>query len=376
MNQRPDSTQRRLVESLRRERPIALARPEDFALGEPAHIDPRRVLEDPSYSLYCFDPASGAALFVEMDDAGAAEHAAFYYQAQAERAVAVVSMPMETFHRLALEIPEPPRGVVIVHSVGRCGSTLLSKVLQALPEVMSLSEPDEFTQLAHLRGDGTMGDDEVRSLLESSVRWRCKPRAGQPAAMVAIKTRAEVLAIADLMSVSFRGHKHLFLYCDALAWIRTTARNWPPEISVYDEQRNREWQDQWSTLLPILRTMPPLNRAETRIVGWIVGMEGYLALRDAGLEILAIRYEDLVACPRKTLGEAIEFCGLPVTDWRAIDEVLGRDSQAGTMFDREERRKLAFDFTPDLEQNVRDLIAARPALLRPDVVLPGTLGCA
>lgn len=363
------------VKEMRRGHPIAIVSPKDFELAEPTAIEPERILKDPSFSLYCFDWEAQQALFVRVDDPAAIDAAPFYYQAQSANAVAVATMPLATFHDLASRIPEPPNGIALIHSVGRCGSTLMSKLLETVPGIYSLSEPDDLTQLALLRSTGTMADGPVAQALQSSIRWRCKPRASGPASLVAVKTRAEVLSLADLIGPCFSNARHLFLYRDGISWMRTIFRTWPVGQDVYAEEQNREIQAGWAETLPVLRSMPPLNAVEIRMMGWVVAMEGYLSLLGFGVKACALRYEDLIACPRDVFGKVLSFCDLQMDNWAAVDEVLGRDSQAGTIFGREERRHMTNQLTPELEEVVRRFVAGRPLLRTPHVILPKTIAC-
>jgi len=371
-------TRRLKVEAVKRDHPISVASPADFTFEEDGEITLEAVFGNPKLSLYCFDPENDAALFLEVDDPVAVDKAPFYYQAQAAHAVGAVSMPLKVFHQFAQQIPEPTNGLIFIHSVGRCGSTLLSKVLEGIPSIHSLSEPDDLTQLVNLRVAGKLTDEEVRRLVVSSVRWRCKPRQGPEAKQVAIKTRSEVLVLADLIGPAFPLAKHFFLYRDGVAWMRTLFRGWPAERDVYDQELNRKMEDGWARTVPLVkqyrRDEGPMNPIQIRMMAWITCMEGYLLLRDMGIPIAAARYEDIVTDPMRVLDPFFDFCGIENVDRTVLEEILSRDSQAGTIYDREERRKSTRELTPELEKDVKDLLDGRPLLRTPGVILPGTLG--
>lgn len=353
--------------------PIAIVGPNDFVTEPAGEVDALQVLEDPRFSLYCFDPEAKAAVVVELRDTEAAERAPFYYQGQREQAMALVPMPMETFVGLAQEIPQPARSLIWVHSVGRCGSTLVSKVLESVPSVHSLSEPDDLTQLGRIWHGQDWPEPAVRDALTASIAWRCRP--GFP--HVAIKPRAEVMAMADLLGGCFPSARHLFLYRDGLAWMRSIFSGVAPERDIYDEERNREWERGWARSLPIISEhvdeSRPMNMVQIRILGWASSMEGYLRLAAMPIPTCAARFEDLTSNPLPVLRKILEFCRIGDVDWRAVEDVLGRDSQAGTVYDREERRKLNREMTPDLVEDLHATLAARPLLGRPDVCLPGTI---
>lgn len=371
------TTHRLTIKEVNRSHPLATVAPTDFTWEAGEEISADEVRRDPSFTHYCFDPENDAVIFVESDDPAAVDRAPFFYQGQIEHAVGLVSMPMEIFRLVAQEIPLPPKGLIIVHSVGRCGSTLLSKALETAPGVRSVSEPDDLTQLLGLWFADDSRRESYRELLISSIRWRGKPGIDGAPHRLAIKTRSEVLALADLFGSVFPTAKHFFLYRNAVSWMGSVIRNFPVDRDIYDAENSRHMEASWRRILPLIgeyvREDLPLNPVQIRMLAWITCMEGYLRLRDMGVPLAAARFEDLTAEPIPILRQFFAFCGIDEVDWTAVADVLGRDSQAGTIFDREERRKLTRKLTDDLTRDIHELIATRPLLGAADIRLPGDL---
>jgi hypothetical protein len=159
--------------------------------------------------------------------------------------------------------------------------------------------------------------------------------------------------------------------------MRTVFRNFPADRDVYDLELNRKMEDSWGSTLPLIREYrrdnAPMNPVQVRILAWITCMEAYLKLNEMGIPLASARIEDLTSQPVPVLEQFFAFCGIDQVDWNAIHEILGRDSQAGTIYDREERRKLSRELTDELVQDARNVIATRATLGVPDVILPGTL---
>ena len=109
----------------------------DFEITEGEPISASVVLDDPTTSLYCYDPAADRAIFVKTPDAIDLTKAPFFYQAQYEHATRLIAVPKAEFIRLGNLAPTPENPIIMIHSVGRCGSTLLSQVFDALPETVS-----------------------------------------------------------------------------------------------------------------------------------------------------------------------------------------------------------------------------------------------
>ena len=92
---------------------------------------------------YCLDFVQARAIYVAGIDAGAASAAPFYYLHLRRNARSLVSVPIE-HGRLGDGAQAEP---VFVFSPGRCGSTLLSRILNAAG-IASPSEPDFYTQMS------------------------------------------------------------------------------------------------------------------------------------------------------------------------------------------------------------------------------------
>ena len=110
--------------------------PDDFSLGAGRAVDSSRMFE-PDVSPYCFDLANRTLLCVSTPDISGAT---FFYQAQRQYARSVIRVPFES-------LPDGPASPVLIFSIGRCGSTLLVKALEAAG-VRAVSEPDFYTQAA------------------------------------------------------------------------------------------------------------------------------------------------------------------------------------------------------------------------------------
>lgn len=370
-------TRRLIILDKKREHPISIVQPTDFQVQAGEAIEPEEVLANPDFSLYCFDRERQSALFVECPESADVYGFPFFYQAQYDHATGLVEMPLQAFHQIAYSIPEPEKGLVFIHSTGRCGSTLLSKALSTLPNVHSISEPDDLTQLLLLGGPQGFSHEEIAQLVASSVRWRCKGTHRGPAEFVAIKTRSEVLTLGRQICGTFPTAKHLYLYRDGIAWMNSYYSRYPDDRPMDDPVKNRETEEGWSKILPIIaeyrQEEAPMNPVQVRMLAWVTSMEAYLDLLDAGVSFCAARYEDIVAHPIEILHRLFDYCGFTGVDWSAIETVLGRDSQEGTIFSQGDFRKRNKVMPPDLHQDAAEIVATRPRLLKPDVIVPNTV---
>jgi hypothetical protein len=231
-------TQRRLRRPVRvleirkrRRKPDAIwpVDPRDFVVADAGGIEAHVILERPNISLYCLDSLNRRALFVETNDVDALTDAPFLYQAQAANARRLIAVPYAMLPDLAAQVRIDPARLVLIHSTGRCGSTLASRALHAAPGVISLSEPDALTQLASLRVLGTCQDDELFALARDCVLLQCAPyvRSKQPT-IIALKLRSFATVLAAQLQRAFPEARTIFMYREATAYISSAARMFGP----------------------------------------------------------------------------------------------------------------------------------------------------
>jgi hypothetical protein len=187
-----------------RTREIAtISGPGDFAIDAGRAVDWARLFE-PDISPYCFDFDSRHLYCVSTPDIS---RASFFYQAQRQYARSVVKVPFEL-------LPEGPASPALIFSIGRCGSTLLVRVLEAAG-VRAVAEPDFYTQAACHRPL----DSSLRSAIAGATRLL--PYS-------AIKLRLECNNAPLLIAGAFRSPRIMFILRDPVDWaasLRRLSRN-------------------------------------------------------------------------------------------------------------------------------------------------------
>lgn len=334
-------------------------------------VEPAVVLQKPNFSLYCLDFEKRQALFVETPPECDLSRAPFFYQAQYEAALRLVQVPFPALHRLAAEIVLDPSRLILIYSVGRCGSTLVSRAFGEVEGVESISEPDVFTQMLGEWGGNDLQGAEKAALVRSCTLLQCAPSRFTHATAWAIKFRSMVTEMGHLFYALFPEAKVVFLYRNAEPWARSFQR----VVQAADPAAQgpvAEGQDLFGRGLPSFGSRETISALELMAAMWRSVMETCLAMQQRGVPMFVARYEELNAAPREVLAQMFSHCGLAANAIGTLDAVLEQDSQAGSALSRENLAQAAASLSPAHLEELRRLIRDGSQTLTADTILPGT----
>ena len=322
--------------------------PANFTVHDAGTVPVETVL-DPQVDLYCLDDRTGCALFAELPDGVDPAGTPFFYLTQYQEAKRLFAVPYETVHALADALPDPD--LTVIHSTGRCGSTLLSRALSGLDGVRSVSEPDvlnDIVMLSHWEPDRAYD-----RLLRSCVRL-----LGRTARMLAIKPRGGAIHLAGLIQETFPDAHNVFLHRQLERWMDSMHAGFTPTLPMTKRAT--------ATFLRYLHATAPLlagfdgrpTLAEQYALTWLSVMDGFTR---AGVPMLPVRYEDLVAAPSDTLLSILTWCDLPTDTLDALLATWTVDSQTGTALARSARAPVE-PLTETDYAAARAVVAAHPGV--------------
>jgi hypothetical protein len=265
----------------------------------------------------------------------------------------------------------------LIYSVGRCGSTLLSQLFNLPDQVLSLSEPDIFTQIVLLREPDGSRDNELAALLASCVAVLCKASPQKRPYFWAFKFRAFCIQIADLLYRNHPKAKSLFLYREAESWARSSARIFLASGQANERMMQEFWQvmTRFIPLLPVYMAKTPTGLSATEFLTliWLSIMQRYMTLYEQGLQMCTTRYEDLVAVPEEAIRQLFRYCELPLPEPARLAQVLAKVSQAGSLLSRTSLQQPEAGLDETELARLRAFLRAEPVINTPDFVAPGTL---
>jgi hypothetical protein len=336
----------------------------DFTLGAAAPFDAEELARNPAYSLYCVEPDTREAVFVETPATLDLTDFPFLFVAQFRHATHVVTVPFDALHGVAAAIPPPADDLILVHSVGRCGSTLVSRAFAALPGVCSLAEPDAITQLTAWRFDRRSHAGELMRLVDSCVRLYCKPMAGmsQPTHYV-MKFRAQCIEIADLLHRAFPSARQVYITREPLDWLQSA---WQAFVVPQDMGRPATvalLEDAFARVHPLIRSLQvpgqPMPIWKTWMLVWIANTETHARLRAGGMDFHELNYRSLQTDPVETIAALFTACSLTEYDRDVLVRCVKDDSQAGSIVARSEVRKSGGSLPSGIRELAKVLLRER-----------------
>lgn len=286
---------------------FAVSSPRDFLLGPPisANCFPLR-----DATAYIADYATRELQFVVCPRDTLRLTDPFFYMAQRQAAVSVTRVKFDLLHRLYPPADPSTLRPLIVLSMGRCGSTLLGRMLGCNGSA-TISESDIFSQTpglgghiaASLRRSREQAAQDAIGVLRTAVQ-SFAAQAQCPSDRLVLKMRTHANIAARRIAEAFPNARFVFLFREIEAWVRSfVAAFRVPAEGLVDILRNA-----------------------------ILACE-HLHRRGVSLAILS--YEDIVRDPeaalRRIWGTQVP---LPPDLTAAIAAIIASDSQESTSLSR------------------------------------------
>jgi hypothetical protein len=364
-----------------RHNPTSFVSLRDFDVTPGGTVSLKTIVRNPNISLYALNHFNREAIFVETPAEVDLSERPFLYQAQYDNAIRLYSMSYKSFLKLADMMRQPDRQLILIHSVGRCGSTLLSTVFNNLPDVLSLSEPEAFTEIVKRREPDGSNEKEMAHLMDAVIQVQCRPTNQIAPKMYAIKFRSFSTVMIDLLHRVAPQSKHIFLYRNAEDRARSNARAFKT-VEAENEAMDAANLRVRSKFVPLISqyadraTSGTLSKVEFSMLAWLSGMQKYVELHEAGIPMCAVRYEDMIAEPEQIVRILFEYCDLPTTPERIALGVKAfeRDAQQGSSLARKNlKQDEQNQLTEEHLQEIHQLLAEHTTIQTADFIVPGTI---
>ena len=327
---------------------MGLVSPYDFICLFRTHVKPEYVLQ-PNVSLYSITIKE--AVFVETPkgvNIYSSDAHPFFFVAQFLNATKVIKMSIKDFVSLAEKIGAPTDSVIWMSNTGRCGGTMLCQILETVPEILVMNEPDPPSNAFHLHANNRINVSDYETILKSMIRIMCKPHPGKT--RIIIKPRPlGTFMMTDICKLC-PDLRFVFIYRNSLDTISSwlAVMTFEPFAVVVRTCIDAVW---FSNIFPFYRNFLRLHFTSERKYSLDMPLEltticiiatfwanqmlfvrKYLALDQT---ILLIKYEDIKSRPKKSIEQIFERLGIDSSHTNRAVSALSRDSQRGSPLSRD-----------------------------------------
>lgn len=282
--------QSRRVRRTRHSGRISISSPGDFVVERAERLD-RAAAAHEALLPYCLDLLQRRSVYVGGVDAKAAQAAPFYYLHLRHNARSVVSLPWEA-GPLTQGVSRAP---IFFFSPGRCGSTLLSRILSAAGAA-NVSEPDFYTQATSALCASPF--NPLRAGVRAAVAAMGADLAAalDPHQPPVVKLRAESCRAPQMLLVQSE-RRTIFMTRRFESWARSNGRAFR-------------------------------NGAQKSVGKYLRAMRCYVWLKQNS-DCHLLTYEDLLAAPHAATAALERFLGHGIAA-AAVTATMKEDSQDGT----------------------------------------------
>lgn len=388
------------------QRELAFADLDDFSYVEGKKIDFAELLRTKPFTVepYCVHDETKCVIMVETPlSMDCAMVGPFYFSTQRQMARKLYAVPYEEFNRVCASLGEIDfRRLILLYNTSRCGSTLVSKAMDSMAGVQSISEPDMFTSFAHMSmecKEETKKMNEISELATSTARlllfMRGKRYPDRP--ILALKFRFQCIHIAHVLKKALPGASSMFLYrngLDVVDSMGATFINGGLYRLIRFLRADMAYVFHFSALPTHLFKLIPLfgykgfpcsrfehlGAVSPFVMGWLSVMEkAYESLENGDIQF-AFRYEDVVAEGPALLMKVLTMAGYkPKLNPVEMSHVFNTDSQVDSVASSSRRRpngqmSESYAYLRGKDMNsIAEVIAMHPRINHWDMILPKTI---
>ena len=326
--------------------------PRDFLTWPISVVNPNYILK-PNVSLYAITKSE--AVFVETSsdiDIYKSDINPFLYMSQFKHCQRVVTMPIESLHKVASEIGSLSGAVVWLSNTARCGSTIIGQLFESVPSTVLISESDALINLSYLRLEGHISQEEYEKLFVSIIKIICKPHPGTK--RICIKPRSCAMIHMESVSKLFPEIKQLFLYRNSLETLSSlldfTFSDGMKRLIRYCNDSDviswfipyfRKRLHKYMAFISDKAGKPPcgMNTVETVAVMWASFICLAREMKSRDENIVFVKYETLVSDPKDTCRHIFDISGIHLSETdKALTRLKKHSQKKGVDFEDSKKK--------------------------------------
>lgn len=315
-----------------------------FLLSHDRYDSPQCLLDD---TVSLFELTASKALFVVTKpgmDVYSSALSPFVYQTQFTHGTQILSISLENFLRFGDELDEPKSNIVLLSNIGRCGSTLLSQMMEAVPNTITMSEPEGLSggMPCSLKRMSKLSVEDRNKLIGVALKVQCKERRSCRVDHIVIKPRSFLISVTGIIAEQCPYVQHVFLHRDPrkniasfIAMISSVS-SWlfykfafpiwlhiifstVHESSAYYQVAQDMKETQLKGKADLLKVFAAYYSMHVR---------SFLDCAvDRGVNFHHLAYEDLLLNPEREMRSLLTHCKMPQDSIQGSLEAMKKDSQ-------------------------------------------------
>ena len=296
---------------------------------------------------------------------------AFVYSSQFEFIKEVILVPVEFLHRLAEDLGEPSSNLILLSNTGRCGSTILTQMLEACPRTLSMSEADFLSVVDKIRHNKNLPSSlrPTGKVLKSLLNIQCKDFKEEKFDHIIIKPRSQSIVFASEIFRVFPKIKHVYMWREFEPFfrsIRSLGDSFPDfmfrmtvakffqkmlrKSIIPDEFKTKEIDSEIFDLTK--------NTEKFQIFAILAALQYLSYLKQRTLvPFHVIKYEKLLSNPSQEFFKLAEHCGIQEYDIQKVLETLNQDSQEKSQLSQQKLKSLKKDLADQEIEKILDIFA-------------------
>ncbi len=256
-------------------------------------------------------------------------------------------MPLSSFRRLADEMPKNPTKILFIHNLSRSGSTLVSSVFAHTGRAVALAEPRALDTVCMLYGK-TWNESDSKVMLMDVVRLLSKPvtNCKEKPLLYAIKPASTDIPFANVLQELFPTSVSVFTYRDLTEIVVSTrglAATGPSAVFaiLLIEFGNASIRSMALNAVGISGKAAEGFRPQSQpfieflYFSCMNMIRHYHTLRDKGVNITGVRYEDLRDRPETMIPKLLDLAGIPRQYVSQAMTAMEKDSQEHCQISRQ-----------------------------------------
>ncbi len=323
----------------------------NFMLTHDGFVEPEYVLRDDVSLLHI---TKECALFIQQDPTMSPPFASKYNFTsfgQVATGRYIIKIPIQSFLKLGEEMECEEEKIILLHNIGRCGGTLLNSCFEHTGRAVAWCEPRALDNTLRF-GNYAWDRKTSRRLLRCTLKMLAKPYHGFHDSTLAYAIKVSALVNGDNEAIcnAVPKAKHVFMYRDLNVAAHSGQRvfwmvpshfflymsyllNNPQAMMLvyhYLGTRSKGMGDISYRYDPLLEYIYRLQ---------IISFAGFNRMRESGLKVTALRYEDLMREPDRVLTELMKALNMPESLASEAKKALKADSQATQPFNQKDMAK-------------------------------------